>query len=167
MRLLAIHTLLMQGLVHSLHMKATDVIRRDHRAAESLFTQYKEATSEEEKDMLAHEIFKALTAHEMMEDTYFYPRVLEVATDEDKAAFDELEDEQGELERETLRVRAITIFVDRDRELLPLMDKVLAHAKREESVILDRADELLDDATNESLGDEMEPHSAVAKADEV
>ena len=146
-------------------MKATDVIRRDHEAAKTLFDEYKN-TLPENREPLAKKIFKALTAHELMEDTYFYPALMDVASDEDKAVFNELEGEQKELEMETMAVRAMDIFTDQDEHILKLMDKVLNHATKEENIVLARADQIMDPAVLEELGEKMEPESAVAKTAE-
>ena len=63
-------------------MKATDVIKRDHRAAKELFEEFK-ATAEEDKKPIEHKLFAALNAHELMEDMHFYPALKDKAGDND------------------------------------------------------------------------------------
>ncbi|MBA3788983.1 hemerythrin domain-containing protein [Patescibacteria group bacterium] len=139
-------------------MKATDVIKRDHRAAEELFEKYKNV-AHEDRAAMEEKIFQALDAHENMEDTYFYPELMAAAPDMEGLA--ELESEQGELEKEVEAVRAME--GDRDEAIMGMMDKVLTHAKKEEEEILAPAEEILGAHKLEELGAQMEPESAVAK----
>lgn len=139
-------------------MKATDVIRRDHQAVEDLFATFKAASAEDQEAMTG-EIFDTLTAHETMEDTYFYPAV------RDKLPMElliSIEAEQKKLEVETIAARALP--GDRAKRILEMMDVVVAHAKREQAEILPKAEEALSEAELEELGAKMEPESASAKA---
>lgn len=140
-------------------MKATDVIKRDHRAAEELFAKYKAASSEERKNM-EEEIFKALDNHENMEDTYFYPALMEAAPD--MPGLQNLEEEQAELKANLERIKNMS--EDKEDEILKMMDTVLTHAKEEESEVLDPAETVLSEEQLEDLGTKMEPLSAVANA---
>lgn len=139
------------------HMKATDIIRRDHRAAEALFEQLEDA-KDEESDAVASKLLTALDAHEKMEDEHFYP-ALEDILDED-AAYAELKREQALLEAEVAAVRILP--VGRAAALKLAMPKVLEHAQKEEDEILPKAETLLGEELLEELGIAMEPLSAVA-----
>jgi hemerythrin superfamily protein len=138
-------------------MKATDVIKRDHRAAEALFETYKKAGAED-REVLEERIFAALDAHETMEDTYFYPALMEAAPDMPGLA--NLESEQAELKEQLEEVRSMT--EDRQEALMEMMEMVLAHAKEEETEVLDPSEEILGEEKLEELGQKMEPMSAVA-----
>jgi hypothetical protein len=140
-------------------MKATDIVRRDHRAAEDLFAEYKKATPEE-REALAEKIFEALETHESMEDTYFYPALDDAGDDEPLVS--EIEQEQEALTEEVERVRDME--GERDAEMRDMMDKVLAHAKKEERDILPFAERVLDAEELENLGEKMEAASAVANS---
>ena len=142
-------------------MKATDIIRRDHEAAKELFEEYRNADEEGRKD-LDGKIFDALSAHEKMEDDYFYPALKELIGED--AFFQELDDEQSELERGVLALKA-TAFLDRREKMLETFDKVIAHATKEETELLPRAEELLSEDALEDLGAKMEAKSAVAKSE--
>ena len=142
-----------------LAMKGTDIIRRDHRAAEDLFDEYKKA-SKEKREELAEKIFEALETHESMEDTYFYPALDEAGDSEPLVS--EIEQEQEELAEEVERVRMVE--GERDSEMREIMEKVLAHAKKEERDILPFAERILDAEELENLGEKMEMASAVANS---
>lgn len=139
-------------------MKATDVIKRDHRAAEELFERHKKA-NQDAREAMEKKIFDAFDAHESMEDEYFYP-ALDGALDADPA-FEALEREQGELKMGVAALRLVP-FLDRTEAVKMTFEKVLDHAKREEAEILPRAEELLGPEKLEELGAKMEPLSAVA-----
>lgn len=144
-------------------MKATDVIARDHRAAEALFEQF-EAAAEEDKKGIEHKLFAALAAHELMEDMHFYPALSDKIEDND--SIDQLKHEQT-----TLKLGAMgthlkeTIVGPNEESVEKVMEKVLAHAKKEEELVFPLAKEFLSDEELEELGDRMEPMSAVALTD--
>ncbi|MDB5237217.1 MAG: hemerythrin [Parcubacteria group bacterium] len=144
-------------------MKATDVIIRDHRAAEALFEEFKGAADADEREAVTKKLFKALTTHELMEDTHFYPALNDMAGDDE--AVKEIKHQQTELKLEVMGVMAMdTLTGERDERITKMMEKVLAHAKEEESEILPKAEELLGEEKLEELGSKMEPDSAVANA---
>jgi hemerythrin superfamily protein len=139
-------------------MKATDVIRRDHKTAEALFAKFKSA-SESEREAMESKIFDALTTHETMEDRHFYPALrgknIDIA-----GIFSDLEGEQLKLAGSVLAARALP--GDKSSRIIEMMDTVLAHAKKEESELLPKAEEALSATELEELGAKMEPDSAVA-----
>lgn len=138
-------------------MKATDVVRRDHRTIEALFTEL-EASDPDNNKEIEDRLFDALAAHEKMEDEHFYSVIkgsLEGSED-----FEELEREQKLLEAETAAAKILP--VGRTAALKLAMPKVLEHAKKEEATILIKADEILSEEENESHGAMMEPMSATA-----
>lgn len=141
-------------------MKATDVIRQDHRAIEDLFTEFKEASPERREEM-EDIIFDALDTHEKMEDEYFYPAIRDEVEDADMVM--ELENQQMKLKVEVLAARALP--GDRDKRIEEMMDTILAHAEKEEREILPEAERVLGSEKLEALGEEMEPESAVANAE--
>lgn len=138
-------------------MKATDIIARDHRAAEALFEEYKNA-SDEKRGELEKKIFAALAAHEKMEDEHFYPALKEVLEDDDM--LEELEREQTVLKMEVAGIALLPL--GRDEALVAAMEQVLDHARKEEEQIFPKAEELLGATRLEELGTLMEPESAVA-----
>jgi hemerythrin superfamily protein len=140
-------------------MKATDVIRRDHKAAEELFEKFKQA-SPDAREAMAPEVFDALTAHETMEDKHFYP-ALRDADVKDASYFSALEAEQMKLAASVLAARALP--GNRGDRIIEMMDDVLAHAKKEEAELLPEAEAKLSAEKLEELGAAMEPDSAVAK----
>ncbi|MBV9349510.1 MAG: hemerythrin domain-containing protein [Patescibacteria group bacterium] len=139
-------------------MKATDVIRRDHKAALELINKYKNASQEEREEMTA-QIFDALDTHEMMEDTKFYTALEDVV--EDNAALAELVEEQAELTETMSRIKAME-GVEQTDALADALDTVVAHAQKEEKEILPLAEKALGEEQLNEIGEEMEPISAVA-----
>jgi hemerythrin superfamily protein len=139
-------------------MKATDVIRRDHRAAEELFERYKKA-NEDDREAMEKKILDALAAHEKMEDDHFYPAVRELF--EDSPMLKKLETEQTKLKVGVAGLKLLP-FIKRTNMLKTTLENVLAHAQKEETYLLARAEEMLTEEKLTELGETMEPHSAVA-----
>lgn len=146
-------------------MKATDVIARDHRAAEALFEKFKRA-AEEDKKSVEHELFAALNVHEIMEDTHFYPALNEKVGDDEIL-------KQLEHEQTTLKLGAMgthikeTVLGPNEESVEKVMEKVLAHAKKEEEMVFPMAEEVLGPELLEELGQKMEPMSAVAAQEKI
>src|SRR5437764_13777334 len=53
-------------------MKATDLLKSDHRTVEALFTECRGASSSR-KAVLVEQIFHELTVHSQLEEEIFYP----------------------------------------------------------------------------------------------
>lgn len=144
-------------------MKATEIIARDHRAAEALFEEYKSASGDARTDV-EKKLFKALGAHEAMEDMHFYPALKEAAGDD--AAVKEILDEQTKLKMELMGKGAMEVVTgEHEDRIIEMMEDVLAHARKEESTIFPIAEESLGEARLEELGTDMEPHSVVAMSE--
>jgi hemerythrin superfamily protein len=141
-------------------MKATDVIRRDHKAAEKLFEKFKKA-NKEDREAIETEVFDALTAHELMEDKHFYPALRDKDVDA-ASLFSELEMEQAKLAASVVAARALP--GDKSERIIEMMDDVLAHAKKEEAAVLPKAEEVMSATELDDLGAKMEPESAAANA---
>lgn len=141
-------------------MKATDIIRRDHRAAEELFEEFK-AASKEDKKPVEHKLFAALNAHELMEDMHFYPALKDKAGDNE--VLKEVLHEQTTLKLGAMGTHLKEIVTGpKEERIEDIMEKVLAHAEKEEAEILPLAEELLSEAELEELGEKMEPMSAAS-----
>lgn len=140
-------------------MRATDIIKRDHTAVKDLFQQFKSA-EEEDRDELCEKIIDALETHETMEDTYFYPALKE--SGKDKGMVEGMEREQKKLAEELGGIKDMD--EGRNDGLEKFMNKVLAHAQKEEREILPMAERILGAAKLEELGEAMKPESAAANA---
>jgi hemerythrin superfamily protein len=154
-----LHDTFKERLLQSEHMNATEVIARDHRAVEDMFDEYKSAPAGTQA-VLETQIFKALDTHEKMEDVHFYPVVREALPNDERVR--EILDEQEELERDVREV--MSMGEDRKDHVMRMMERVLAHALREERDIFPSVRDTLDDDTLDELGHKMEPDSAVANA---
>jgi hemerythrin superfamily protein len=144
-------------------MKATDIIARDHRAAEALFDTFKSAAPDDQKE-IEKDLFNALSLHELMEDRFFYPALKEHLDDNEMVK--ELAHEQTTLKLRTIATQVKEAVAGPDEESVEkVMERVLAHAKKEETDLFTLAEDILGEEKLEQLGREMEPHSAVAAAE--
>jgi hemerythrin superfamily protein len=147
-------------------MKATDVIARDHRAAEALFEEFLNAPKED-KSGIEHKLFAALNAHEIMEDMHFFP-ALKDKLGGDHEALKEVMHEQTTLKLGAMGTHVKEIVTGpHDERIEDVMEKVLAHAKKEEAEIFPLAEEVLSAAELEELGEKMEPMSAVSVQEKI
>jgi hypothetical protein len=96
-----------------------------------------------------------------MEDAYFYNAVMEETEDGDDM-LTELEHEQFMLKAEVIAARALP--GDKAKRIEKMIETVLAHAKKEEAILLPHAEKVLTAERLEEIGQEMEPESAVANA---
>ncbi len=146
-------------------MKATDVIARDHRAAEALFDKFLAAEGDD-KEAIEHELFAALNAHELMEDMHFFPALKDKVGDDDRLK--DVMHEQTTLKLGAMGTHVKEIFTGpKEERVEDVMEKVLAHAKKEEEEIFPMAEEVLGEELLEELGQKMEPMSAVAVQEKV
>jgi hemerythrin superfamily protein len=139
-------------------MKATEVIKRDHKAVEDLFETYKKA-NQDAREAMEKKIFDALTVHEKMEDEYFYSALDEAIKDDEEISA--LEAEQTQLKVGVTALRLVP-FMDRTDSVKTTLEKVIEHAKKEENIIFPKAEEALGAEQLEKIGEKMEPESAVA-----
>ncbi len=148
-----------------LSMKATDVIARDHRAAEALFEKFLAAEGDDKK-AIEHELFAALNVHELMEDMHFYPALKEKVGDDEIVK--NLMHEQTTLKLGAMGTHVKEIVTGpKEERVEDVMEKVLAHAKKEEAEIFPMAEEVLGPDLLEELGQKMEPMSAVAAQEKI
>jgi iron-sulfur cluster repair protein YtfE (RIC family) len=61
-------------------MKATEMLKKQHREVEDLFSQVKKAHGSSDRQALLEQIENKLRAHMMIEETIFYPAVAEEVT---------------------------------------------------------------------------------------
>jgi hemerythrin superfamily protein len=142
-------------------MKATDVILRDHEVIQEMFEKFKAADTDGRVDM-EPKLFNMLMAHELMEDTHLYP-VMEEKLD-DNSVLEELDAEQKKLHMEATAIRMAVGM--RDKLLLDAIDKILAHAKKEEDELFPLVEDNLSADEQEEIGNKMAPDSAVEAGDE-
>lgn len=137
-------------------MDAVDILARDHREVEGVFTQYEAATDTDSKTDLAHQVVHDLAVHGEIEELRFYPRLREVLEDGDKLA-DEAIDEHLAIKETLNAIDSMTAdeagFDDRMSEL---MGEVRHHVEEEESELFPKIRQALSGEDLRNLGERME-----------
>lgn len=146
-------------------MNAITLIKRDHRAVEEAYEDYKKAESHSEKERLAAEICESLRAHADMEEQYFYP-VIEEQSRKDEKLIDEADHEHEEIKSLAAAARWLSPGIQMDEAMGKLMGAVFHHVQEEESELLPQAQIDLGEEKMQELGRVMEPYSPSAKKTE-
>lgn len=135
-------------------MKATDLLRQQHREVEELFRQIQSAEDEEERASLREELANALAAHSAIEEEIFYPAAMEALG-------------PGGRIREAFEEHAIADFaLYRFMHVSPsdesfaaklgaLKDVVMNHVEEEESELLPQAEGEIERDQLEMLGERL------------
>ena len=137
-------------------MKATELLKRQHREVKKLFAETKKAEGAEERRQGLDEISARLTAHMSIEESIFYPAVAELATKKTeemvpeayeehhvaKLVLGELPDVDPEDERFEAKITVLSELIDH-------------HVEEEEEEMFKVAEKLGAERLN-ALGAEME-----------
>jgi hypothetical protein len=110
---------------------AITLLKQDHREAEKMFKDFKEAKGERRKQKLAHEICLALSVHFDLEETIFYP-ACEGTVDEDEL-------KEGYVEHDAAKLLVAEIEANEgaddeffDTKVHVLQEEIEHHIKEEE-----------------------------------
>ena len=139
---------------------AIELLKRDHREVEELFTQIcGDEGSAAQRRKLFEQIKAALTLHASVEEKIFYPAVLEATrkkSDERQEIFEAYE-EHANVKDTLKRIAALTpgdeTFIAKVQVLKEL---VLHHVKEEEGTMFPQVRSLLDEQELEEIGERME-----------
>jgi hemerythrin superfamily protein len=131
-------------------MKATELLKSDHRIVESLFAQLK-TSPEPDKAAVVEQIRSELSVHSMIEEEIFYPAMRAL----DPAPIDEAVDEHRALRNLLDLVATMPPGSAELQELLDELQELIGeHVEEEEKVLFVRAEELGDTLLQE-LGRRM------------
>ncbi|MGD9762706.1 MAG: hemerythrin domain-containing protein [Candidatus Binatia bacterium] len=136
-------------------IKATDVLREQHRALGALFERLRHVSDAQARTDLADQITRELQAHMAVEEQLFYPAMREVPDEIIPAMVSEAYEEHEVLK--LILGRLSEMAPDRERfeaEVKVLREAVEHHVREEESVMF-RAAEKLGAARLEELGEQI------------
>jgi hemerythrin superfamily protein len=136
-------------------MKATNLLKRQHRQAERLFRQLQRSKDEGERMELVTQLATALAAHMVIEEQIFYPAAQQVLSGK-KA----LMGETAYLEHMTAKAALQNVVGDGpmsfEARLKVLKELVLHHVEEEEEALFPELESLIDDAQMKALGAQMQ-----------
>jgi hemerythrin superfamily protein len=111
---------------------ALSVLRRDHRLAEELFTEFTRSAPQQ-LDPLARRICKMLRVHTQIEEELFYPAVSRALTDRDKALVEHAQVEHAQAKESIARIESMTSESPSFRDEVGVLEqRVAEHVASEE-----------------------------------
>jgi len=129
-------------------MKATDLLKEQHRTVEALLAKIEGGEPEALKDLAS-----ALAAHMTIEHEFFYPESREVDEDAIPEAFEEHAIAEVALKRALACDPEEDAF---DARVSVLKELIAHHVEEEESELFPQVESQLDAAQLEALGERME-----------
>lgn len=134
-------------------MDAIDLLTRDHRDVEDLFTRIKETDLPDVKEELFQQIAHALTLHAVIEEQHFYPAVRSGDTQGLLKTFME---DHDQVKRKLARLLDLeTDDEDFDRQVDALRAEVESHVMQEETELFARVRAMVPPDGLRELGDQM------------
>jgi hemerythrin superfamily protein len=137
-------------------MKATQLLKRQHKEVERLFKQFEKADADEQVELF-EQLAAKLVAHDEIEREIFYPACAKALDQDDrKHTLGEAVVEHGVVEfclYQAERHRSKSSFAE---HVTVLKEVVQHHVQEEEEELLPKVDELMDKQQLDSLGEEMQ-----------
>jgi hemerythrin-like domain-containing protein len=135
-------------------MKATNLLKRQHRQTEKLFAQIERARDEERRTALVEQLVEGLLVHMLLEEQVFYPAVREALEDTMlvEEALLEHHAARGALQ---LMLRGGDELVSFEAKLKALKEMIEQHVEEEEEELFPEVESAMDEAALKAVGAEM------------
>ena len=142
-------------------MKATELLRRQHRAVKKLFAQARKSTRADERESLLGQIESDLRKHMHIEETIFYPAIRGAAkAKKGREMIGEAYEEHAVVKLVLNTFATLDPEDERFEAKMTVLDELIQHHVDEEENEIFAAAEKLGDEEIERLGDEMEEVAA-------
>lgn len=142
-------------------MNAIELLKADHRIVDGLFQKVKATKDEAEHRELFERIAAELDVHTHIEETIFYPHLMENG---DEELQDIVKEGIEEHHQAKIFIREIASLADESEKLEPklkvLMEGVVHHVQEEEGEMFPMVEEQIQTGTLEELGTQMEEEKA-------
>lgn len=137
-------------------MNAIELLKADHDKVEELFTQV-ESTDESKHEALFSKIKAELDPHAHIEETIFYPYMLENGNDELRGIVKEGIEEHRQMKMFLKEISALTADAEKfEAKLKVLIEDTRHHVKEEEGEMFPKVREQFDAPVLEDLGSKLE-----------
>jgi general stress protein YciG/hemerythrin-like domain-containing protein len=149
----------LSGMNERTALKATEMLRGDHRKVEALFAQYETANGEHsQKETLIKQICRELNIHTRLEEEIFYPIIQVSLTKEGEQLIAEATNAHETIKNIIGQLSSmISGEVSRDAAIQQLKQWVKHHVEEEEKEMLPKAEQQLSDQL-ESLGARLQQY---------
>jgi hemerythrin-like domain-containing protein len=135
-------------------MKATTLLKRQHRQTEKLFAQIERSRDEVKRNALVEQLVEGLMVHMLLEEQVFYPAVREALEDTMlvEEAFLEHHAARGAMQ---LMLRGGDELVSFEARLKALKEMIEQHVEEEEEELFPEVESAMDEAALKGVGAEM------------
>jgi hemerythrin-like domain-containing protein len=139
-------------------MKATDMLKKQHREVEALFKQVKKAEGGSERQAMLEQIENKLRAHMMIEENIFYPAVAEeVTTKKMQEMVPEAYEEHHVVQLVLNEMPEIDLEDERfEAKMTVLEELVQHHVEEEEKTMFPAAEKALGAEALKDLAEQMQ-----------
>lgn len=137
-------------------VKATELLKRQHREVKSLFRKAKKATGAEDRRAGMQEIASALQAHMTIEEDIFYPAVKELGTKKTTELVDESYEEHHVAKLVIDELPQVDPDDERFEAKMTVLEELIQHHVEEEEQEMFKAAEKLGAERLSELGADME-----------
>lgn len=136
-------------------MKATNLLKRQHRQTEKLMKQLQRSKEEGERTEILTQLADGLAAHMMIEEQIFYPAVRDVLTGKKEVLGDAalLEHQMGKIALQNLLADGATSFEARLKVLKELVEH---HVAEEEEQMFPEVEARMEEVALKELGAQMQ-----------
>jgi hemerythrin-like domain-containing protein len=138
-------------------MKATDLLKKQHRQVEKLFKQVENTDDARGRRQLMDQIISALKLHTKLEEEVFYPAVREVGTSKAEEMVDEAFEEHHVVDLVIAELPKVDPEDERfEAKMTVLSELVDHHVEEEEDEMFPMAEKKLGSERIKELGQQME-----------
>lgn len=138
-------------------MNAIELLKEDHDKVDKLFQKVKATQEESEKAKLFEKIKAELEVHTHIEETVFYPYLMENGDEELQDITKEGIEEHHQAKMFLREISNLSEGSEKlDPKLKVLMEDIEHHVQEEEGEMFKMCEEQFDEATLEELGSQME-----------
>lgn len=143
-------------------MKATVLLKRQHREVERLFSTALKAKDAKTRRATMDEIIQALEHHTEIEETIFYPAVREIGTHKAEDMIGEAYEEHHVVKLVLAELPKLDPEAENFQAKMTVLKELVAHhVEEEENEMFPMAEKRLGDERNAELGEQMaEPIAA-------
>ncbi len=145
-------------------MKATELLKKQHREVKALFGEAKEVTPAERRRVL-DEITEKLSVHMMIEEEIFYPAVRELGTKKTEEIIPEAYEEHHVVTLVLNELPEVDVEDERFEAKMTVLDELIEHHVEEEEGEMFKIAEKLGAERLTELGSEMQAQVEDAPAE--
>jgi hemerythrin superfamily protein len=145
-------------------MKATDLLKKQHRQVEKLFKQCEKAKEPRQRRQLMGQIVEMLKMHTQIEEEIFYPAVRELGTSKAEEMIDEAFEEHHVVDLVLAELPEVDPEDERfEAKITVLSELVEHHVEEEEGEMFPMAEKKLGAERIKELGQQMEQMAGAAQ----